>query len=317
MVKQQRIILTIIIFIVLALLMVIGAFYDLQISKALTYFSGGKYYSNDHVANVLECVTEFPVFIIFGLAVAVRGYSAFLRNKAYRIPFAGLFFIAVFVIYYFAIQRVVDRLGTIYNFQENLDNNLTIITYSLFALLLIGCTIFVGVKLGEKRIQKFITLSKAIIWIIAITFLLTQILKFAFARPRFRTLYVIENFDEFIPWYKSGFLKNYSKTYEGWALPSDAFKSFPSGHTSFVSVLILSMYLPKFFEGISLKAYVNILVISWLYIVLVAFSRIVAGAHYLTDVVMGFALCYVTTIITVAIIFKKHKPFVESVFEEE
>lgn len=317
MVKQKRIILTIIVFIGLALLMVLGTLYDLQISKALTNFSGGKYYSNDHVANVLECVTEFPVFIILGLAVAVRGYSSYLRNKAYRIPFVGLFTIAVFAIYYFAIQRVVDRLSVIYNFQEDLDNNLTIILYSLTSILLIGCTIFMGVKLGEKKIQKFISLSKAIIWIIAITFLLTQILKFALARPRFRTLYVIDNFDEFIPWYKSGLLKNYADKYEGWALPSDAFKSFPSGHTSFVSVLIISLYLPKFFEGISFKAYVNTLVISCLYIVLVAFSRIVAGAHYLTDVVMGFALCYITTIITVAIIFKKHKPFVESIFEEE
>ena len=317
MTKAKNTIFILLTLVILSALMFLGTNYDMQISEKLTSFSGGKYYSDDHIANVLECVTEIPVFILLSIAVSVWGYSAFLKHKAYRIPFTGLFSIAVFVINYLAIQRALSRLSELYDFSDKLGTNLSIIAYSLISILLMLIYIVIGLKLGEEKLQKLIPLSVAIIWIIAITFILTQIFKIAFARPRFRTMYVISNFDEYIPWYKSGFLENYSKKYEGWTLPDDAFKSFPSGHTSFVSVLVVFVYLPKFFEKISLKAYVNILIVSYLYILLVAVSRIIAGAHFLTDVVMGYALCFVVTIITVPIVLKKKKTQVESVILED
>ena len=70
-------------------------------------------------------------------------------------------------------------------------------------------------------------------------------------------------------------------------MPSDIYKSFPSGHTSAAAMAIVFGLVPHAL-GVEKKS-----TISWVWIasiafpVLVAVSRMVVGAHFLSDVTIG------------------------------
>ena len=70
---------------------------------------------------------------------------------------------------------------------------------------------------------------------------------------------------------------------------SDAFRSFPSGHTSAAGLSIALVLLPDLFE--KLKKYkVWFYVAPITYTLLVALSRIIVKAHFLSDVLAGFII---------------------------
>lgn len=67
--------------------------------------------------------------------------------------------------------------------------------------------------------------------------------------------------------------------------------SFPSGHTFSSCAVFLSALFCSAFE--KLKKYTNVLyIVSGVYVAAMAFSRLVAGAHYLTDVASGAIIGY-------------------------
>lgn len=125
--------------------------------------------------------------------------------------------------------------------------------------------------------------------------ILTEAGKYIWARPRFRTLLKEESFERFTPWYHpNGF--NFSE--------GNDVKSFPSGHTSGASVSFLMMLLPFCFEKFKNK---NTLCfgIAFVYTAIVAYTRLVMGAHFLSDVTFGAILTFTIIIFTMAIIDKK------------
>ena len=70
---------------------------------------------------------------------------------------------------------------------------------------------------------------------------------------------------------------------------AEEFKSFPSGHTANASSLMLLCLLPMLRPKLAAKQTILFLIgFSWT--VLVAASRIIMGAHYLTDTIAGFAV---------------------------
>ena len=67
---------------------------------------------------------------------------------------------------------------------------------------------------------------------------------------------------------------------------NDAFKSFPSGHTVAAAASFGGIIIPEMYENMK-KWKPLFWAIPIAYTVLVAISRIVAGAHYLSDVLFG------------------------------
>ena len=120
-------------------------------------------------------------------------------------------------------------------------------------------------------------------------------IKGIFHRPRFRT--VVENpyGIDFYPWWIP--CKNYNSYIEEavrdgklLSFAKEEFKSFPSGHAGTASVFMMStLFLPVIspkFKKASVIAFYSGL--GWL--LLVAFSRMYVGAHFLSDVSMGAML---------------------------
>lgn len=102
-------------------------------------------------------------------------------------------------------------------------------------------------------------------------------------RPRFRL--ITATGIEFHNWWEP--CKNYKELIEQYNIVSDNFKSYPSGHTAEASILLAtSNFLPL--ANAKFKKYQRpIFYSSYGLIVVVAFARILAAAHFLSDVSFG------------------------------
>ncbi len=136
-------------------------------------------------------------------------------------------------------------------------------------------------KLDEKNIYETSkNFFSFLFFSILITGILTQIIKHIVGRPR----------------------PNYALESGGIGLDffnfESSFHSFPSGHTStiFVVALVFSILTPKI-------KYFYFLCAS-----LIAFSRIVVGAHYFTDVVAGIVVAFIGFKLTLHLFNKINKP---------
>ena len=153
------------------------------------------------------------------------------------------------------------------------------------------------IKIPNCAKQALLVFAWAGIAVMAGEIILTEVCKYLWARPRFRYLLTLDSFDRFTPWYKiNGF--NFDEGNE--------VKSFPSGHTAGAAVSFLIMLLPYCFDKFKSK---NTLCFAtaFIYTVTVAFTRLVLGAHFLSDVTFGAMLTFTLVIISMAVIDKKYK----------
>jgi len=127
-----------------------------------------------------------------------------------------------------------------------------------------------------------------------------EVIKALWGRVRYRDLIKMPNYDAFTPWYHpNGFNGN---------------RSFPSGHTGGASMSYLMMLLP-FGSPKWEKRKALCFIIPFVYTSMVAFTRLVVGAHFLSDVTVGGTIGYITVIIAIPILEKKffnnHKKYTE------
>jgi membrane-associated phospholipid phosphatase len=95
-------------------------------------------------------------------------------------------------------------------------------------------------------------------------------------------------------------------------LSKEEFKSFPSGHTSVCALTMFGVVLLPFIMGKELKHQVVYFYCALAYTVFVAFTRLLVGAHYLSDVGMGGLITLICLYIFYEIIL--HNP---KLYEEE
>ena len=124
------------------------------------------------------------------------------------------------------------------------------------------------------------------VWV-AQAIILNVIVKPLWSRPRMRVIEVTQGLD-FQPWWVIGNPDKWAFIAAG--VIKDGFKSFASGHTAHAAIGLMLAGLPAatFKEKPSRRR-----VVFWVAAVvaaLVAFGRIVIGAHFLSDVSCGFAL---------------------------
>lgn len=131
--------------------------------------------------------------------------------------------------------------------------------------------------------------------------LIVNILKIGWERPRMRMLMEVPD-ATFAPWWSPGTPEKGLLVASGVA--PEEFKSFPSGHTANATVLIASTALATLKRGWE-KA------LPWLFwggVVwgfYVGFSRIIMGAHFLTDTVVGFTVTFLCTLVVYRFAFPR------------
>ena len=129
---------------------------------------------------------------------------------------------------------------------------------------------------------------------------LVMIIKDPVGRMRYRAMnsdvgQAMGGFANFQNWYESrgGQPEELSAAFESAYGVTDAFKSFPSGHTCAAGMTYALIMLPDILgtKNKGLRA------LCWIFPVLftgiVAISRIVVGAHFFSDVLMGGTIAFV------------------------
>lgn len=152
----------------------------------------------------------------------------------------------------------------------------------------------------KKQIKIFILI---LLGTILTEIILINIIKIPWSRPRMRMI-AIQPQAAFQPWWVIGSdMKDHLLTL---GVAAEEFKSFPSGHSGNAACAMLLCVLPLITPQCKGKE-TMLFMIGVLFMLIVAFSRIIMGAHFLSDVTVGMSITFIIENILVYVLVKRNK----------
>ncbi|MFR3908702.1 MAG: phosphatase PAP2 family protein [Collinsella sp.] len=254
---------------ILAFCLLVGSFFDYQISSAL-------FNSSSLFGRFIEAAGELP----FELTASIAGV---MLVRAVRPDSRGSKWLAVLGILVNVGLAGYEIIGSL-----RVGGKLIAVQLVLTFVLVIVANLIVYrlTRTTEPDELARWALMVLAVWI-AQAIILNAIVKPLWSRPRMRVIEVTPGLN-FQPWWVIGNPDKWAYIAAG--VIKDGFKSFASGHTAHAAIGLMLAGLPTaaFKEKPSRRR-----VVFWTAAVvaaLVAFGRIVIGAHFLSDVSCGFAL---------------------------
>ena len=303
MTKTKKIIILTSVIASILLILILGTIFDLQISKALADLSGGEYYSSNIFAIIGECIGEDVLYLLVITACAIL-FFYFLKfplQKKWQNYLCWA--IAIFISY----------LASVYLFYVTLDNfvpyvmgvgdyihsSIGIATIFIFPIFIASVIFLLVSKMKPETIKQLWKWALLILIVAFISNSIVQIAKVTFDRTRFRAM-IFSNDTDF-SYYTNWFTIN-TKKFDNF-FGDDFFKSFPSGHTCAATSTFVLALLPFYIQKLNNKRNKIILwIVPSIYTFLIALSRIIAGAHFFTDVYIAFLITIATIIVTYIVI---------------
>ncbi len=200
---------------------------------------------------------------------------------------------------------------------EYMDMNLILscIIALVITVLMMALAVFVS---QNARKEDVLLVATIFLFTIVLQMVLINLIKIPWGRPRMRLIETDARVS-FIPWYEPGTALKDSLVAAG--VEAEEFKSFPSGHTGHAVILMLYGLLPWLRNGagrttdpgqkdraLSLTPSIRLFVwIGFGWAVLVALSRMIMGAHFLSDTVVGFAVSFLCVLLIPALVFRHRK----------
>lgn len=320
MVKNKKIItISSIVAVILLTILIVGTIFDLQISKALADISNGQYYSSNIFAIIGEWFGEdiLYLFIIGACAILFFYLLKFPLNKKYltitsQVLVCVISYLVSLYSFYKMLRYIARYLSSLAN--DTLTNYISsaigIITILIIPVVICIAIFFIISKLKPETLKALWKWAIIVLAVAVISNGIVQVSKHIFDRTRFRAMVFAgdEEFRYFTNWFNI----NSNKTLPDGLFASDYYKSFPSGHTCAGASTFLIVLLPYYLQELNNKKSKIILwTIASIYTFLVALSRIVAGAHFFTDVYIATLITVITIFvvyIVFSIIIKKYKP---------
>ena len=149
--------------------------------------------------------------------------------------------------------------------------------------------------------EAVIRVAATLFFVIFAEIIVINIVKIPWGRARMR-LVANDPRAYFMPWWQTG--SGLKDTLVAAGVASEEFKSFPSGHTGNAATLILLGLLPQLNSRLEKKKPL-LLGIGFGWAALVAFSRIIMGAHYLTDTTIGFTITLLVSCLVTKLVYHK------------
>lgn len=266
---------------VFVIMIIIGSFLDLQINQAL--------FSNRNGFGIT--VAALSMNVGYAVIAFMGGVTLFHGLKIAKVTWQKVMFI-ILSLGYLGISIYFDA-------KEFFGSNgwyiLDIKWVGYFiATPIMGAAMaggyFVGRKANNPRLWLLMLVGVAFIGFSLI--IGTTVVKSIFHRPRYR-LAVYGEISPFFAWwercgnYEDLMAKVADKYNLSLEVAKEEFKSFPSGHTSVCSLGMLFVIMLPFITGKELKHQIIYFYVALAYALFVAFTRMLVGAHYLSDVGMG------------------------------
>ncbi|MBR6874400.1 MAG: phosphatase PAP2 family protein [Ruminococcus sp.] len=267
-------------------LLLLGTSFDRSISDSL-------YSDNNLFCHVMALIGPMPAFFVtipLSGALVQRSLASHFGKGIKLLLTAGAVLLTAVLSYYGAKAFTSsDCLDSLYPAAKN--NMALIIPIAVCVFMPLG---FLGFKLAAKNTDTLLVRRIAMVLVaICIAYAVQEILKGVMRRPRYRT--VLKGFDGvgFVPWYeKFPYTKDLPAAL---GIAKEEFASYPSGHsmmsmTSFIGLPALAMIVPAF-KGKEIP----LALCGFAYSATVMFSRILAGAHYLSDVASSGIIMLITS----------------------
>ncbi len=319
---SQNTIIAICLFVVIfAGLLITATFTDLQVSQILTKNSlpKGQYYADDIFGRTFETVGCSPIYLMLGFAFHIIFWNVFIRVKDTLVKYfllavsTGCGVAAYFVMYKDVLRYIVDQVG--------LDHNSVKTQFVTFSMIFMGCiTCFLGTlavrNFKDETLKKLLSFAIAVILIAAVANGLVNLIKIPMGRPRYRGM----NYEGA---QSIGGFKNFKRWYEATAQPdtnsliwyygsTDACKSFPSGHTCSAGMSYCLIMLIDALKITDKKKKIALWVCPIIFTGIVAVSRIMVGAHFFSDVLVGGTFAFVTMLLFREIFICKGSHFIKT-----
>ena len=259
---------------------IVGSFLDLQINQAI-YSQGNMF------GVIMASFGTYPCYA--GLSFAAGGLLITSVKKKdlhiiWRIVSWGLAALGYGLSVWLGSKDVPSINGF-----NNLALELPIILINIFVFLGFATLGFIFCYKGDENKLWMSLMVMAVVFLLAL--LPTSFLiKLVIHRPRYR--FVVNSGEiAFHNWWESyGAYKEYideGHVLYGHLITKEEFKSFPSGHSGSAAIMMMVLpYLSMFFKKLKGKE-TMMFYIGFAWTVLMMFSRILVGAHYLTDTCMG------------------------------
>ena len=278
-------------------LLVTATFTDLQVSQILTKdtLPAGSYLATGLFGVLFECIGCTAPYIVGALSLEMLliFILRFMQNKKAKAILPVLLQLGVYATYYAVAMDTLD-----YNLRHyHVDGTPGFMKAEIafIALLLTLLSFFAVNSLSDESIKRAPRIAFAVLAAIAFSTITVTLIKEPFGRPRFRAMNYANDFSYYSRWYvlngqpDKEWMRSYFST-------SDACKSFPSGHTQSASMIFCIIML-KELMGIKSKGKTAALwIISIVWTGAVALSRIMVGAHFFSDVLVGGTIGFIFVI---------------------
>lgn len=264
-------------------LFIVGTFLDYQINEAL--FSDKNTFGL--IVSVIGTTPGYGMFAIIGGGFLSLFFKKEEYKKGIRIVFLIATLVCIGVPTYFAGREFFGSNGFYWVAKKFWG-------YIIAFPIMVSFTYFgyVMMRSVDNKYLWLILLVATAAFALALTGGVS-LFKVIFHRPRFRAIY--PNGIEYYAWYER--CTSYKGLMETYGLLPEEFKSFPSGHAAAsMGVPLLALFLPLIDEKYT-KYRLPVFICGLAFSLLVMFSRMLVGAHFLSDVSMGAMIVCIFVII--------------------
>lgn len=268
-------------------LMAVAAFYDLQISQAIGDM-------NNLFGTFFEVVGEWPSYLVLPFCAPVFFYNAAnFKDRRARI-FMRIFGLALSWLGYFMWIYAGTKPGRI-DAVYGIPGLTMFAVFGGFAGGAFG--LWVGSLIKPETMKRLLKFALFALVFMVAALIVMQIMKMLWGRMRYRDMLSAGTTEGFTPWYVVNIGNG-----------EEAYKSFPSGHTSSAAnIFILAALCDVFPRLNNFRARAVINTGCFIFTVLVAVSRIVNCAHFLSDVLAGGYITYLIFVLTRWLFFRNGK----------
>lgn len=266
--------------------MLIGTFFDYQISSVL-------YHPENLFGIVFASYGQVPAMLCLSIAgallvVLAQPYSVLKKLITYVFALA-LSLMAI-------MMTALDPMIYIDEMPFWLSLIIAILLVSLVDILIVKC----AKDAKREDIKKIIIL---LVCTMFLSMLLINMIKIPWGRPRMRMISVTPD-AVFQPWWMFG--SSAKEHFMALGITAEEFKSFPSGHSGNAACAMLLGVLPLLNNRLRGKETLLFLA-GFIFALMVAFSRLTMGAHFLTDITVGIGVTLLIEVCFVRLLWKNNK----------